>query len=488
MAGEALPDRLEEQAGITGPFLRPVGKAPFIDAIIGSLGMAIVVVVALTEWVSSPVLTGTKAVLAVALIAALSCTVRRGRRMFVLVGVLLSVGCMLIEDDWADTILSGLNTAAFVAAFFAALCTLRVAADSSPGIRRCGRFLAQQPPGRRYLALTAGGQLFSLLLNYGAIALLGSLAAASARDEPNEEIRKIRIRRMLLAIQRSFVSILPWSPLSFAIAITTTLLPNASWGEVLLPCLVSGFMLAGIGYALDTIFKPRLTGPRPPRQAPDESWHSIAPLVVLLSLMIAVAGTLHFTTGIRIVGLVIFIIPVFSVLWVALQARRSRPLAAVVGRSVLFVTHDLPSYRGELTLLMMAGYIGTVGAHIAEPAFVASGLHLTAIPTPVLLVLLVWLVPIAGQFGMNPILFVSLIGPLLPDAAELGVSQAAVLLALTGGWAISGATSPFTASTLLIGSLSGTSALHVGWRWNGVYALLCCIALSAWVLIFAYLL
>lgn len=483
-----MPERLAVEAGITGPFLRPLGKAPIIDDIIGLLCVAIVAVVALSEWMASPVLAGARAVLTVALIGTLFFTVRRGRRMFVLVGLVLSVGCMLIEADWADTILSGLNTAAFVAAFFSALCTLRLAADSSPGIRRCGRFLAQQPPGRRYLALTAGGQLFSLLLNYGAIALLGSLAAASARDEPNEEIRKIRIRRMLLAIQRSFVSILPWSPMSFAIAITTTLLPNASWGEVLLPCLISGFLLASIGYGLDTIFKPRLTGPRPPRKPPDESWHSIGPLLLLLVIMVTVAGSLHVLTGIRIVGLVIVIVPVVSVLWVALQARRARPVAAVVGRSVLFVTHDLPSYRGELTLLMMAGYIGTVGAHIAQPAFLASGLHLTAIPTPVLLVLLVWLVPLAGQFGMNPILFVSLIGPLLPDAAELGVSQAAVLLALTGGWAISGATSPFTASTLLIGSLSGTSALHVGWRWNGLYALLCAIALSAWVLIFAYML
>lgn len=482
---EDLPVRLEE-AGITGPFLRPVGQAPVVDSIIGLLTIAIVFLTICNEWVTSSILTGAKLVTTAALIAALAVTVTRGRSIFVLVGIALTAGCMLIEDDWHDTIFAGLTASAFVASFFAALCTLRVAADSSPGIRRCGRFLAQQPPGRRYLALTAGGQLFALLLNYGAIALLGSLATASARDEPNEEIRKIRVRRMLLAIQRALVSILPWSPLSFAVAITTTLLPDTNWGDAFLPAFISGLMLAGIGYALDTIVKPRVSGPRPPLQVPEENWRSLWPLLALLLLMITVAGTLHFVTGIRIVGLVILIVPVVSLLWVALQARRARPLAAVVGRSVLFTTHDLPSYRGELTLLMMAAYIGTVGAHIALPAFSASGLHITNIPTPVLLVLLVWLVPLCGQFGMNPILAVSLFGPLLPSAAELGVSQTAVLLSLTGGWAITAATSPFTASTLLIGTLSGNTALHVGLKWNGVYALLCATALSAWVLIYAY--
>ena len=449
--------------------------------------MVIVVLVAIGEWVDSELLGILIAVATASLMLLLVPTVRPSRLAFIVVGGALTLASVLFDPEWQTMLLRGFAIGAFVAAFFAALSTLRAAADSSPGIRRCGRFLAQQPPGRRYAALTVGGQLFALLLNYGSIALLGSLAATSAREEPNPEIRAIRIRRMLLAIQRAFISTLPWSPLSFAIAITTTLLPGTSWGHALLPCFITGLLLAGIGYGMDTMLKPRLSGPRPVPKKPEGSWKSLGPLVLLLLVMFVLAGGLHILAGVRIVGAVIMIVPVVSFLWVMMQARARRPFATALSRSASFVAVDLPSYRNEMTLLMMAAYIGTVGAHLLSPMVASSGIDLAAVPTPVILVLLVWLIPVAGQFGMNPLLAVSLFGPLLPAASVLGVSQTAVLVAITGGWALSGASSPFTATTLLVGSLSGTSAVHVGVRWNGVYSILCAAVLSVWVLAYAYL-
>jgi hypothetical protein len=61
-------------------------------------------------------------------------------------------------------------------------------------------------------------------------------------------------------------------------------------------------------------------------------------------------------------------------------------------------------------------------------------------------------------------------------------------VAITSGWALSGATSPFTATTLLIGWFANTSPSHVGLVWNGAYALICLLALSAWVVLFGFLL
>ena len=60
------------------------------------------------------------------------------------------------------------------------------------------------------------------------------------------------------------------------------------------------------------------------------------------------------------------------------------------------------------------------------------------------------------------------------------------MVAVTSGWALTGASSPFTATTLLIGSFGGVSAQHVGLVWNGVYTLVCGLVLSAWVLVFAF--
>jgi C4-dicarboxylate transporter len=108
------------------------------------------------------------------------------------------------------------------------------------------------------------------------------------------------------------------------------------------------------------------------------------------------------------------------------------------------------------------------------------------LPASVILVSLVWLVPFAGLFGMNPILSVSLLAPLLPEAHAMGVTPTAIIVALTAGWALSGASSPYTATTMLVGAMANVSAWHVGLKWNGGYFLLCALALSAWVLIMAF--
>jgi hypothetical protein len=427
------------------------------------------------------------AVLSGGLVLVLATQVRMTRLVFVAIGLALAAAAAATREDWLAPIDDGLRRAAFIAAFFTALTSLRHAADTSPAIQTCGRFLAQQPPGRRYAALTLGGQLFALLLNYSAIALLGSLATANARAEPNPEIRAHRIRRMLLAIQRGFVSTLPWSPLAFAMAISTSLVPGATWAGAAPACLVSGAILAGLGWALDTIFKPRLSAPAPARSKPEGGWSSLAPLLILLALLGTIVGGLHLLTGVRAVGVVILVVPLIAAAWVAIQATDQPRLPALGRRTLGYMTADLPSYRGELVLLMMAGFIGTVGAWLLAPMIAASGLDLSSAPGWLLLVALVWMVPITGQLGMNPILSVALIAPILPDAASVGLKPTDYIVAITAGWALSGANSPYTATTLLIGSFGGVSALHVGWRWNGVYTLLSALVLSGWVAVVAAL-
>jgi len=86
---------------------------------------------------------------------------------------------------------------------------------------------------------------------------------------------------------------------------------------------------------------------------------------------------------------------------------------------------------------------------------------------------------------MNPILSVSLIAPLLPTPSELGVSPAAIIVALTAGWALGGASSPFTATTLLVGAFGRVSAHWVGLKWNGLFTILGGLILCIWVAIVA---
>ncbi|UCH72660.1 MAG: hypothetical protein JSU82_09720 [Rhodospirillales bacterium] len=405
------------------------------------------------------------------------------RQIFVATGLGLFAAAALTLPDWPALAGRALASGAFIAAFFVAVGWLRNAAGTSPVIERCGRFLAEQPPGRRYLALTLGGQMFGLVLLYGAISLLGSLAESSARRESNAEVRAIRTRRMLLAVQRGFVTTLCWSPLTFSMAVSTSLVPDSSWTGAVGLCLISGLILAVLGWGMDAAFKPRLSGPRPPPRTPQGSWTELKPLLLLLVLLMGGVGALQAATGLRAVYVVMIFVPVLSLSWIALQGRSvpGGPLAHAARRGAGYVVHDLAGYRSEIVLLVMAGFIGTLGSGLLAPLVATAGLDLSAVPAWALLVGLVWVVPVTGQLGMNPILSVSLLAPLLPHAHELGISPNAIILAFTAGWALSGASSPFTATTLLVGALGRVSALHVGWKWNGAFTLVGGLLLSFWV-------
>lgn len=456
------------------------------NRLVGLLLSAIMVLVVCREWGIAAWVQPAKPVLVLVLVAILLFQVRLSRKAFIAVAVLIGAALAATHPDWRAIVTRGLETAAFIGAFFTALSSLRTVAQTSPAIQRAGTFLAGQPPGRRYAALTVGGQAFALLLNYGSLQLLGSLVTANARGEPNPEIRGHRIRRMLLAIQRAFVSTLPWSPLSFAVAITISVIPEASWSKALLPGLVTSVLLAGIGWSLDTLFKPRLTV-TPVRSAPVGTWATMLPLAVLLAVLLVGVVTLSTLTQVRVVGIVAVLVPCIAVGWMLIQHWGASPLRSTRDRITAYVLQELPGYRGELTLLMMAGFIGTAGAQLFAPIVQGAGFDVSILPTWVVLVALVWIIPLAGQIGMNPILAVTLIAPLIPAAADLGVQPTALVVAITSGWALSGASSPFTATTLLIGSFGGISASRVGLVWNGAYTLICGVVLSVWVVAFATL-
>jgi hypothetical protein len=455
------------------------------DRAIGLILLATTILVICNEWGIADAATPFKPALVVMLVTILAFKVRASRKAFILVAVVLTGALALSDAAWGDTVITGLNTAAFIGAFFTALSTLRTVAQTSPAIQRAGAFLAGQPPGRRYGALTVGGQAFSLLLSYGSLQLLGGLALANASTEPDAEIRRHRTRRMLLAIQRAFISTLAWSPLSFAVAISTTVIPQTSWAQVVVPGLVTSVILAGIGWTLDIAIKPKLIN-APLRREVEGSWATMLPLLALLGILVVGVSVLYTLSGVRIIGIVAAVVPAIAVVWLVIQNWGQAPFANTARRIGTYARDELPGYRGELVLLMMAGYIGTVGSKLLVPMLAGAGVDLSAVPPWIILASFVWIIPLTGQFGMNPILSVTLLAPLIPDAASLGVTPTALVVALTCGWSLSGITSPFTATTLIIGSFGKVSALHVGLVWNAFYAVCCAVVLTGWVLVYAF--
>lgn len=454
----------------------------------GLLPVGVTFCVIMIEYTRSPLFTVLAQILAIATIAVFVLRVRASRAVFVLIGLTLLGWSALTRPDWTTAALTAVDRGAMVIALFTALSAIRTAAMSSQAILDCGRFLARQKPGLRYIALTIGGHLFGLILLYGSISLLGSLAAESAARDPDAERRRHRIRRMMVAIQRGFASTLCWSPLGFSMAITIAIVPGASWPKVVLPCMITALMMLLVGWALDAIFKPVLATPPPPRAPETGRWLvQLRPLLLLLAVVMSGVFLLHLLTGVEVIGAVMSLVPVVALIWIAFQPRPHgvTRLAWTGSRAMGFVTREIPAYHSEILLLFMAGFIGSLGSFLLVPLVQAQGLDLTVVPPLVLLVAVVWLVPLTGQLGMNPILAVSLLVPLLPSPEVMGISPTALVAAITGGWALSGATSPFTASVLIAAALGRVTPREAGIGWNGLYTLVMGTILSLWVVILA---
>ena len=424
----------------------------------------------------------------VAVILWLTPTVRASRQVFVLLGAALVLYTALAAPHAGQVMASALAQGSFILAFFCALATLRHAAELSRGITRAAVYLAQQPPGRRYTALTLGAQVFALVLNYGSISLLGTMARSSAATEPDPEIARIRTRRMLLAVQRGFAASLCWSPLALAVVISTSVVPGASWGAVVLPSLVSAGLMTGVGWALDRAFKPKLRPDQVPTRAdPSETGgpRTLLPVLGLLLLIALPLGVGHLLTGLPASRIVLTVVPLVAAAWLWSMGPAGRRGGYLGSHAGTFLFSELPALRSEMVLLTLAGFLGTGAGTLLAPLVQATGLDMAALPVWLLLLLPIWLIPLGGQIGMNPILFVSLFGPLLPAPEELGISALPMVLALTGGWAMSGVTSPFTASVMLTARLGDTDARDVSHRWNGLYVAILGLALSVWVLLLA---
>ncbi|QDC08747.1 hypothetical protein FHY55_05615 [Oceanicola sp. D3] len=470
------------------PAALPPEQEPLTARLIGAL---LIAVVAVNLALGLGLETGTHALaggFAVIVLALLAPQVRGSRHVFLTLSVGLALWCLLTLPAPGEVLWPALDRTSFIMAFFCALATLQHVAARSAAIARAAAFLANQPPGRRYLALASGTQVFALMLNYGALSLLGTMAQRSAQQESDPAIRALRARRMLQGAQCGFSASLCWSPLAFATVITTALVPGVKLGTVVMTGIGSSVILVIIGWLVDRRLKGSLpAGTVVPKrnEAAAHDTRALWPLAWLLAAVavpaLVVDAIWHIPPSRTVLGLV----PLIAVVWVLVETTRGGKMAELAARGRAYAFGDLPGFRSELVLLSTAGFIGTAAGALLAQALAGTGFDLGGVPARVLLVLPIVLIPLAGQIGLNPILFVSLFAQLLPTPDELGVSTISLVMALISGWTLTAPTSPFTASVMIVSRLGGVSPQVVAFKWNGVFVLASAVALGLWVQILA---
>jgi hypothetical protein len=384
---------------------------------------------------------------------------------------------VFIAADPITLFLSAWRRGAAYGAFFLALSSLRDAAETSKLVRRCGRHLVAQPPGRRYAALTGGGHLFGIILSYGAIELLGAMVMRANTLQAaggSEAARALRTRRMLMAIYRGFAVMNCWSPLNLMTAVVSTAVPAAPMRLLLPIAFVVSIGMAAIGWLEDGLSAARQVTSGGTRPQTTESWSIHLRIVALVALVMLLAELGSVVLGVSLVAAVTLIVPLVGLGWAIVQAWTFVVTAHPIARTTAILRRRagrfflrVPNFRSEATVLAGSGFMGVA----LGGALPAAGLApFIAYLPPIAVPLLVPVILIAtGQLGLNPVAVIALLGAAMPDPAAFGISPAVLAFACMLGWGLAVNMTPMSASAITTARWAGVSPWTVSTTWNAAF-------------------
>ncbi len=408
----------------------------------------------------------------------------RAAQVYLTLILVLCALALIRSGQMPASLLRGLSSAAFLSSVFMAVGFLGVIAGRSRTILRCGTALVGQPPGRRYAAMTAGGHVLAILLNIGALTLLGTMVERAVAQETDSRIRGIRHQRMLLALLRAFCAVVLWSPTSIGIAFVISLLPGLQWGDIgALGVGMAAFLML-LGWGMDRVSFPR---PKHGGVVADgaEAGFPAADALRLLAIILAVFGCafgLRALTGSSLVAGIILGAPLVGLTWRAFQepGRLGDRLAAAGVEGSAYVWRGIGRLAPEVSIIGLAAVLGAVASDFV-PVEAARALLESAQPPS-------WTVPaaaagavvLAGQAGLNPVLIIPLLVPSFRAIVEPG-TEVLLAVACLGGWTLCLNSSPFVSTSLIVARHAPVPARVIGHRWNGLYTLLGLTALIVYL-------
>ncbi len=404
------------------------------------------------------------------------------------VGLLLGLTFFILGNLPPDVLARAIGRSAFFTLFLVAMDILRSAAMSSRMVLESGRVIVNQPPGRRYAMITLGGHLFAMLLNLGAINLLGTMNRRSIEDAANETspaVREIRLRRMSLALVRGFTAFTMWAPTAVTVLVVLSAVPDLDWYQFAPMGAATAAVFMGFGWVLDRLSYPR-RGHIADAQPMGRVLLTLMPMALLTSGILAVAVCLSWWTGIRPIAALLMCVPMFGMAWITVQYGRAGPFRALLlGKQRILgrILPDLVTLRSEIAILSSAGFIAVILPYQIDTErlghFIA-GLGLTE---GWLLALMMWTVAFTAPIGLNPIISVAVSVEILAQLAGFDFNP--YMLAFVGivTWGLATGISPFGATIRVTGRSINKPPHEVGLNWNRAFTAYVLIAATA-VLIF----
>jgi len=382
-----------------------------------------------------------------------------------------------------------ISQSCYLAAFMVLLSLLREAAVTSNSVLRLGKFVTRQPAGRRYLAIASGGHIISVVLNFGALSLLGPLIQRGVQHSDDDDAEKsISERRQLCALARGFSWFVTWSPTS----ITQALIPVVIIGSdpllvmllgmmVLLPVSIAGWLEDRWRYS-SSVAKLNATTLKTPMGALIR-FSSVCLALASLSLLLAQQ------TDVTLVTALMACAPLVTCAWIVLQFPASHSgMTAAMQRLAQVWSGSPAAGAPEAMAIACAGYIGICAAGALSDQDLTIIDSLAGLPPFVLYLGIPLVIPLLANFAIHPIMIVSFVGSLLAQSPALQASPTLLALSFICGWAINLTSSPFSATNLVMSRTTGISGTTLAWRWNLLFSLQAYAICAACLLLFEWLL
>lgn len=398
---------------------------------------------------------------------------RGNARILVVVCAALGLWVSLATGS-CSAALDALTRSAFYPAFLGALGFLRDAASVSPMVERGGRYLVDQPPARRYAALTFGGHIFGVLLNMGGLALIASMvrqANTLASAGGDERRRAIREKRMAVAVLRGFSTMPMWCPLSITMALLFSLTPQAHWSDYAPYGLALTFVYLALGWAVDFMSYPRSRDQGAAHSS--RGWVAIPAMIAQVGAMTTIALLMEKYTGVRFLTHMLVVVPIFALGWSLVQHWRpgqGPDIWGAISALARQAARNMPTYANEVTLFATSGFMGAVVARLLPADSVAhliASLHLSV---DGFLVVMVVVVAGLGVVGVNPMITLTLILGSLASAPIAGLSPLKLVVTAAGAWSLSLGCSPLNGSMVMFANIIGVRSETIAFRWNGWFA------------------
>jgi len=313
-------------------------------------------------------------------------------------------------------------------------------------------------PRVRYLSLAFGTAMVSVPLNFGSVAVVGSVVGERIRSNGDSSSTRNATR----AVLRGFGVSPTFSPLSISVVLTLTLLPGLGSLQLL---------MLTIPFSIALLFSGLIW--REPELEPKTGQVEISGVSATTSLVVTDAGLapwFRFCALILAICAGVFLLSHQFQLSYAFAVTLSC-MGAVVGARLLAWSRrtnpplvSMANVSNELAIVGGSAFIGAV-ISAAVLGQINGDLNLPDWLWPVLAAAVPWVFFIAGLGGVNPIVIGTLAGGILgavwPENALVGLG-----FAMVTGWGITAFGTPFAANALIMERLTGYKAVDASLRWS----------------------